>query len=325
MADETQIVISASRRTDIPAFYLPWFMDRIDRGYFEVPNPYNRKVSVVPATPEKVHTIVFWSKNFGPFLQAGIGDKLRKRGFHLFFNFTLNSQDPRLEPWVPPLADRLQQMEELGRRFDPQTIHWRFDPICFFKTNSGDLHNNLNDFETITDRAARAGVRRCITSFVDIYAKVRSRLAQAPGLTFEDPPPDRKTEILLDMQDRLRQQDIRLALCCEKDLFAHLPSDSGIEQSSCIPNELLMTLFGGNLSLQRDTGQRIRQGCGCRVSADIGSYRDHPCYHNCLFCYANPAPPGKGAKQKTGRRPDHTETVKRCRPGRGQAPMGNHR
>ena len=143
MAEEKQIVISASRRTDIPAFYLEWFMDRIARGSFEVTNPYNRKVSVIPATPEKVHTIVFWSKDFGPFLKDGIGDRLLQHGFHLFFNFTLNSQVPLLEPRVPSLDARLRQLEELSNRFGPRVIHWRFDPICFYRSENGDLQHNL--------------------------------------------------------------------------------------------------------------------------------------------------------------------------------------
>ena len=298
MAEASQIVISASRRTDIPAFYLEWFMDRMARGYFKVPNPYNGKVSVVPATPDKVHTIVFWSKDFGPFLKNAIGEKLLKGGFHLFFNFTLNSEAPLLEPKVPPLEDRLQQLKELSRRFGPQVIHWRFDPICFFRRHNGDLQNNLDQLERISEIASHAGIQRCITSFVDLYAKVLRRIEQLPGVRFEDPPLDRKKEILGQMKDRLLGKSIQLQLCCEKELFESLPRGSGIAQGSCIPNDLLMSVYGGNLSLRRDAGQRIRQGCGCKVSSDIGSYRDHPCYHNCLFCYANPTPLQPAAERR---------------------------
>ena len=289
MTDETQIVISASRRTDIPAFYLPWFMDRIERGYFEVPNPYNRKISVVPATPDKVHSIVFWSKDFGPFLTNGIGERLQEQGFHLFFNFTLNSAIPLLEPRVPPLAARLRQLEALSRRVDPRVIHWRFDPICIFSENNGGLQDNLIHFDRISDIAAQAGVRRCITSFVDLYAKVRSRVAQLPGVKIVDPPMNRKIEIVLEMEELLRGKNIALLLCCEKELLEALPPASGVGQSSCIPNDLLKDVYGGRVPLRKDSGQRVRQGCGCRVSSDIGSYRDHACFHNCLFCYANPS------------------------------------
>ncbi|KPJ74861.1 MAG: hypothetical protein AMJ54_16460 [Deltaproteobacteria bacterium SG8_13] len=289
MVDERQIVISASRRTDIPAFYLDWFMDRITRGYFEVPNPYNQKVSVVPATTDRVHTIVFWSKDFGPFLKQDIGDKLLRRGFNLFFNFTLNSEVPLLEPRVPPLAERLRQLEALSRRFDPRVIHWRFDPICFFRSENGERQHNLVHLDRISEVAARAGIQRCITSFVDLYAKVRKRVARLPGMRFEEPHNGRKIASLLHMEELLRAKDITLSLCCEKELFESLPPGSRIGQSSCIPNDVLAAVYGGKLSLRKDSGQRVRQGCGCRVSSDIGSYRDHPCYHNCLFCYANPS------------------------------------
>ena len=289
MTAETQIVISASRRTDIPAFYLQWFLEGIERGYFEVPNPYSRKVFVVPATPDKVHTIVFWSKDFGPFLQSGIGEKLLRSGIHLFFNFTLNSENPLLEPRVPPLSDRLRQLENLSCRFNPRVVQWRFDPICFLKNRNGELHHNLDQLETIADTAAKVGVKRCITSFVDLYAKVCRRVAQLPGVEFEDPQPDRKIETLLHMQALLLSRGIGLQLCCENEVAESLPPDSGIEQSSCIPNDLLMAVYGGKLSLRKDSGQRRKQGCGCRISSDIGSYRDHPCFHNCLFCYANPS------------------------------------
>jgi hypothetical protein len=79
-----------------------------------------------------------------------------------------------------------------------------------------------------------------------------------------------------------------LKLCCEKDVLAALPAETSVTQSACIPSELLVEFFGGNLDLKKDTGQRIQEGCGCNVSVDIGSYQLHPCYHNCLFCYANP-------------------------------------
>ena len=150
-----KIVISASRRTDIPAFYMPWFMDRIKRGFFEVVNPYNRKTRRIPATPDEVHTIVFWSKNFYPFLKNSWGEKLQKAGYHLFFNFTINSESPRLEPHLPSLDARLDQLAHLCDQFGSRVVNWRFDPICFFKTRSHKdiVQHNLCNLERIADRA----------------------------------------------------------------------------------------------------------------------------------------------------------------------------
>ncbi len=289
MVSSTQIVISASRRTDIPAFYLGWFMDQLNRGYFEVVNPYGRKVSIVPAAPEAVHTIVLWSKNFGPFLESGIGEQLQKKGYNLFFNFTVNSDAPLLEPCVPLLKQRLSQLQTLSNRFGSRAINWRFDPVCFYKKNSGPVNNNLHDFDRIADEAARCGITRCITSFMDDYPKIHKRIKFLPGFSFMDPPLKRKLDVLLNMENKLSVKNIRLFTCCEKEILAALPANTGIEKSSCIPNDLLVKLYGGNLSFKTDSGQRIKSGCGCMVSVDIGSYNLHPCHHRCLFCYANPA------------------------------------
>ena len=170
------IVISASRRTDIPAFYMAWFMERIKKGAFSVVNPFNRRISIVPATPDKVHTIVFWSKNFGPFIRKQYGEQLQQLGYHLFFNFTINSYAPLLEPKLPPLSQRLAQLQSLCERFGAKAINWRFDPICFFRTPEGTLQDNLQDFPDIAADAAAAGITRCITSFMDHYPKIQKRL-----------------------------------------------------------------------------------------------------------------------------------------------------
>jgi hypothetical protein len=288
MAPTPKIVLSASRRTDIPAFYLTWFMNSLDRGFFSVANPFSQRVAQIPAGPDKVHTIVFWSKDFGRFLAEEIGEELRKRGYCLFFNFTVNSRSPLLEPRVPPLENRLSQLEALSHRFGAQSINWRFDPLCFYRKNGGSVENNLADFSVIARRAHRAGVTRCITSFMDHYPKIRRRLAAVPGFSFVDPSPVEKAAILLRLETRLRPLQIELTTCCEKDILQRLPAETKIRPSACISNTLLTELYGGNISLKRDTGQRRRQGCGCQVSVDIGSYRDQPCDHGCLFCYANP-------------------------------------
>ena len=284
-----KIIISASRRTDIPAFYMPWFMGQVKKGSFEVTNPFNQRVSIVPATPDKVDTIVFWSKNFGPFLDKSYGEQLLKQGFHLFFNFTINSECTNLEPNVPPLKKRLEQLEHLCQRFGPKTINWRFDPLCFFKTEVGRLQDNLNDFAGIADKAAECGIVRCITSFMDHYPKIRRRLSTRPGFVFVDLSLEKKVEILRGMIKTFATGNINLSICCEKNLMEAFPRSLSVSGSSCIPGDLIRKLFGGRLSLKKDTGQRVKAGCGCTQSTDIGSYRLQPCYHNCLFCYANPA------------------------------------
>jgi DNA repair photolyase len=270
---------------------MPWFMECIGRGAFQVTNPYNRKITRVPATPDAVHTIVFWSKDFGPFLRGGYLEILQQQGYHLFFNFTVNAEDAFLEPHVPPLNERLEQMAELCRRVPAEAVQWRLDPIVHYHGPNGRTTTNLGRVGRIAAAAAACGITRCVSSFMDHYAKIGRRLSDAPGWGFIEPDMPEKVRLILDTAQRLKMRRIGLFLCCEKDVLQALPDESGVQSASCIPSGLLMQLYGGRLSLKADTGQRRSAGCGCRVSRDIGGYDIHPCFHNCRFCYANPAAP----------------------------------
>ena len=281
-------VISASRRTDIPAFYMDGFMQGIHNGFFEVQNPYNHKTFVVPASTMDVHTIVFWSKNYGPFIAGDYGRQLEEKGYHLFFNFTLNAMPALLEPGLPNLEERLTQLESLGSQYDPRSIHWRFDPLCFFQTETHGIQDNLKDFSLIAEKAAILGVRRCVTSFMDMYPKIKRRLTRYPGLEFVQVPMQKKVDVLKEMSRILEPMGMLLQTCCEKEVLEQIGDEVPIGRSACIPSDLIMKLFGGRVSLGKDTGQRVKAGCGCFKSVDIGSYNRQPCHHRCLYCYANP-------------------------------------
>ncbi len=331
MSSSPCAVISASRRTDIPAFYMKWFMEQIEKGFFETINPYNRAKRVIDASCDNIHTIVFWSKNFRPFLESGSGEKLRKMGYNLFFNFTVNSRSKLLEPNIPPLKERLAQLEELCSRFKPEAVNWRFDPICFYncheadmdcapapqrikdfnehkksisdsvkselffiKKNDEKIENNLTDFKFIAEKAKECGISRCVTSFNDDYAKIRKRIEYLRSIG-KNPPdlisPDnkKKVEIIFRMEQFLKTKGISLFTCCEKEIFLQLSNDTTVMENACIPGRLLKGIYGGNPVTKRDYGQRAKKGCKCTKSIDIGSYDNHPCFHNCLFCYANTA------------------------------------
>jgi hypothetical protein len=153
------------------------------------------------------------------------------------------------------------------------------------------LSDNLDKLEIIADTVARLGIQRCVTSFVDCYRKVAKRLPAA-GLEFVAPSLPAKRRILMRMAAILRERNITLGACCEKAVLTGLPPEAGIRSGDCIPGPLLAEFYGGGLVLKSDPGQRRAQGCTCNLSADIGAYDRHPCFHNCLFCYANPqAPP----------------------------------
>ena len=287
-------IISASRRTDIPGFYMDWFMERIRIGFFEVKNPYTQMVKKVEVSKEAVHTIVFWSKNYDDFIHKRAGEKLRRLGFNLYFNFTINSESSLLEQGILPLGQRLNQLKKLSSRFGPESIAWRFDPICFYKTEpDGCEKNNLSDFSIISEQASEIGIKKCVTSFLDMYPKIHKRLAflsreKETTLNFIDPPMEKKLEVIQWMEKHLSQLNIRLSLCCEKELFSHLGADPSVLENACVDGNIFKMNFGGAPETKKDYGQRSKQGCKCTRSIDIGSYEEHPCFHNCLFCYAAP-------------------------------------
>ena len=286
---KNKIVISASRRTDIPAFYMDWFMSGLERGYFNIHHPYHRKQIIVPANSEKIHSIVFWSKNYGQFIQNAYAKRIQAMGYHLYFHFTINASSEILEPGVPSLENRLEQLVSLAQIVDPKVINWRFDPICRYQTydKNGELRifDNLHELDIIAQAVSKVGIKRCVTSFMNPYRKIYQRIKDLPNFTFLDYKPSEKIEILLQMEERLKSYGIQLFVCCENKILQSLPEVSQIQANSCIPSELLMKHYGGKISLRKDYGQRVKSGCECRVSRDIGDYMCHPCLHQCLYCY----------------------------------------
>ncbi len=269
-------------------------MKQIDTGFFNVLHPYTRQKRTIDVRPEQFHSIVFWSKNYDRFLKARAGQKLQKKGFHLYFNFTVNSESQNLEPSLPSLSKRMEQLKKLSELFGPQTIAWRFDPICFYKEkNTRTEKNNLSDFEQIAALAGQLGIKKCVTSFFDTYKKIDRRLERLKSrkllnLEFIQPGMDTRQRIIQWMSNVLKPQNISLFLCCEKKLFLTLKKDYGVLENACIDGKALKSIFGGHPEIRKDYGQRSKLGCQCTKSVDIGSYDQHPCAHNCLFCYANP-------------------------------------
>jgi hypothetical protein len=126
-----------------------------------------------------------------------------------------------------------------------------------------------------------------------MYPKIHKRIAflsqkKETILRFIDPSPEKKTGVIQWMESHLSQLDMHLSLCCEKELFSYLDTDSSVKKNACVDGNLLKMNFGGLPETKRDYGQRSKQGCRCTQSIDIGSYDEHPCFHNCLFCYAAP-------------------------------------
>jgi len=273
------MIISASRRTDIPAFYSEWFMNRLQKGYCLVPNPFNpRQVSRISLVPESVDAIVFWSKNpvpMLPFLPTVEGI-----GYRFYFSFTLNDYPKVLEPGLPPLAERISAFIELSKRIGPRRVIWRYDPIIL--SNKTDASYHRKTFEGLCQQL-EGYTHRVITSIITLYRKTLWNLTplKNQGYVFDkNPRRNPGTETLLShIATVATEHGLDIFACAERRDYTHL----GIKPSSCIDAALIRELWGISVSSKKDPGQR--EHCGCAMSRDIGM--TDTCPHGCPYCYSN--------------------------------------
>lgn len=263
------MIISASRRTDIPAYYSEWFFNRLSQGYALVRNPFNnRQISRVDMTPENIEGIVFWSKNPVPML-----DKLYKLdGLAYYFQFTLNPYLKDIEPHLPEKGSLLGAFKELSLSAGRAGVVWRYDPIILNAHYNPEFHYKA--FKELTLRLAPY-TEKCTISFLDDYVKIRSRLQKA-GIYF--PSTALKEEMVCNFAELARQAGIYIDTCAEEGDFEKY----GAERAACIDIKRLERLGASGLKPKRDKGQRSL--CGCFKSVDIGAY--NTCRGGCIYCYA---------------------------------------
>lgn len=264
------MIISASRRTDIPAFYSPWLLNRLKEGFVLVRNPMNpNMVNRVTLKPELTDCIVFWTKNPRPLM--GRLDQLKD--YRYYFLFTITPYSPDLERHLPPKEEIIETFIELSRRLGREKVVWRYDPILLSDTVDADYH--LRHFQTM---AARLGpyTERCITSFLDMYKKCERNLK---GIHIKMPGPEEMTQLTAQLNTIAREQGMELVTCAE-DLAL---SPIGVPHGRCIDDTLIRRICGYPLTAKKDPHQR--KTCLCVESIDIGAY--HTCPHICLYCYAN--------------------------------------
>jgi hypothetical protein len=276
------MIISASRRTDIPAFYADWFMNRVRDGYFYRVNPFNRRqVTCFSLKPEDVDAICFWTKNPQPLMQHL--NELDGRGLNYYFQFTLNPYGTIFEPNIPPLQTRIETMLELAGRIGPDRVVWRYDPVILSGISPVAWH--LEQAERLADRF-KGATRRLIFSFYDFYGKGKGRLNRAltgTGITLEDIAAPEQTEALdvlaRGFRDIADRHTLQIFSCSEAvDLSA-----VGIGNGACIDGALIRKLFGADVPSNKDRNQR--DACNCAGSVDMGMYNS--CRFRCAYCYAN--------------------------------------
>jgi len=276
-------VISASRRTDLIAFFPDWLAEVVRAEKAEVLGPSGR-VYGVDLSPEKVHTFVLWSKSFENLIAnaGGLLDGLRKYD-QLYFHFTITGLGgTQVEREVPAPEAALRQLDPLldlaGR---PECISLRFDPVIYWKEKD-EAKTNLRFFEKLAGRAAVKGIRDIRFSFAQWYGKSRRR-ADKLGFRYVDPAVEEKRKDASYLSAVARSYGLNLYVCSQ-DFAADVP---GIRPSACIDGRLLQELHpeAAPVSVRKDRTQR--RECRCTESIDIGSYTQ-ACPHSCVYCYANP-------------------------------------
>ncbi len=276
-------VISASRRTDLVAFFPEWLSSVIEEERAVVHGPAGHTY-LVDLSPKSVHTFVLWSKNFANLLED------RNRLWTLLqkydqccLHFTITGLGGTfIEKGVPAPSEALSQLESLIKlTADPERVSVRFDPVLYWREN-GKLRTNLRFFEELAPKLAAQGVRDVRFSFAQWYGKAVKR-SEKHGFLYADPSPQEKKEAALFLTQVAGSSDLSLFSCSQNFLC----EVGGINPSSCIDGVKLGELhpLKEPVSIKKDRTQRAE--CGCTESIDIGSYTQF-CTHSCFYCYANP-------------------------------------
>ena len=275
------MILSVSRRTDIPNYYADWFYNRIKEGFLYVKNPMNpHQVSKIELSPDLVDCIVFWTKNPEPMMA-----RLHELDdYAYYFQFTLTGYGRDIEPNVPHKKNKMIPVfQRLADTIGNSRVVWRYDPILFNDVYTAEYH--LKAFAQIAE--ALAGyTKKCIISFVDTYAKNK---AVMKALKVREPWSEDSNKdsiyfqnlkiVASELSGIAHRNGMEIATCAEKiDL-----SDCGIVHSSCIDKALVEEIVGYAIDVDKDKNQRAE--CGCVESVEVGTY--HTCLNGCKYCYAN--------------------------------------
>ncbi len=264
------MILSASRRTDIPAFYSKWFLKRLEEGSIFVRNPMNRhQVSSIVLSPSVIDCIVFWTKD-----PAAMLDKLDLLSdYHYYFQITLNAYGRTLERNLPDSDRIIGSFRKLSDLIGQERTVWRYDPIII--TDVMDMEYHLHHFEHLAC-CLDGYTNRCTISFFDKYLKTKRNMK---GLSYKDPDNSMMTETAKRLNEIACRHSIRMFSCCE----TIDSDDTGIEHGSCIDADLISKIIGRPIKAPKDKNQR--SACRCIESVDIGAY--NTCGFGCRYCYAN--------------------------------------
>ena len=265
------MILSVSRRTDIPNYYSEWFYNRIKEGFLYVRNPMNpHQISEIKITPEIVDCIVFWTKNPLPMMKRL--DEIKK--YNYYFQFTLTGYGNDVEANLPNKKHiMIPIFQELSHKIGKQRVVWRYDPIFFSDKYTAEYH--LKAFRSIAE-ALRGYTEKCVISFVDIYSKNKKSMERLLRYELND---YELKEFAKELSRIAADNHIEIGTCAEKiDL-----EECGIVHNCCIDKELIEKIVDCKLNVGKDKNQRTE--CGCVESVEVGTY--NTCKNGCIYCYAN--------------------------------------
>jgi hypothetical protein len=268
------MIVSASYKTDIPAFYGAWFMARLAAGVCRMRNPYSGAAHEVPLGRAAVDGFVFWTRNAVPFLPAL--EEVRRRGYPFIVQYTITGYPTALERSVPEAARGVATLRRLAERFGPRAAVWRYDPILASSATPLDWH--AENFARLASALAGA-VDEVVISFAQIYRKTRRNLdaaAQAAGLAWRDPGDDEKRRLAAALAGTARRHGMSLSVCAQPQYLV-----PGAAPARCIDAARLSAVAGREIAAPVKGN---RPGCLCAASRDIGAY--DTCPHGCAYCYA---------------------------------------
>lgn len=278
LRDVRQMIVSASYRSDIPAFHADWFRNRLAAGFCEVANPYSGNPYRVSLRGDTVDGYVFWTRNAAPFADAL--EDVARLFLPFVLQFTVTGYPRPFDPHTPQADVAVAQIVGLARKFGPKAVVWRYDPVIFSALTPADWH--LGNFAGLARKLA-GSVDECVVSCAHIYQKTRRRLndaAKSHDFSWNDPDWDQKRELLGEMAGIAAEYGMQTTVCSQPDVLES-PTAPRLRPARCIDAVRLSEVAGRDIPA-REKGNRA--GCLCAESRDIGSY--DTCAHGCVYCYA---------------------------------------
>jgi hypothetical protein len=269
------MIVSASYKTDIPAFYGDWFRRRLDAGFCKMRNPYGGQIYQVGLRPQDVDGFVFWTKNAGPFLDTL--DEIKRRGYAFVVQYAINGYGRELEWAVVPASKSSQYLRRIADSFGPRAAVWRYDTIVTTSITDAAFHRS--NFERLA-RLLDGTTDEVVVSFLQDYKKTRLNMDAASRLfhfTWRDPLIDEKRALLRDLSSIASSHRMSLTVCTQPELLI----DGVAGEARCI-DAIRLSDVAGRLIGAKMRG--VRPGCACYQSRDIGEY--DTCPHGCVYCYA---------------------------------------